>query len=258
MFKQVRIAILLYVLAFVAVADYLASTRTTDWDATLWVDVYPINASGSARVEEYIAGLADVDFDAIERFLAREAGRHDIGLTEPFRIGLAEPIQAEIPELAADASMIDALLWSLRMRWFATRVRIRSERPGPDIQLFAVFHDESQVAILDRSAALERGLIAVANVFASTAAKGSNQVVMAHELLHTLGASDKYVLGTNLPMFPQGYANPSARPLHPQRKAELMAGRIPIDADTAEIPGNLDEVLVGPETALEIGWLRLD
>jgi hypothetical protein len=35
-----------------------------------------------------------------------------------------------------------------------------------------------------------------------------------------------------------------------------MAGRFAIDTRTFEIPHSLDEVLVGPATALEIRWTR--
>ena len=255
MFKKLRIVILLYILAFVAVSNFLASARSTDWNETLWVDVHPVNADGSDRVQAYIDGLTDADFDALEHYLATEARRYGIALDAPFRVELADQIDRRVPALPASATALDALLWSLKMRWFAMSVQWASERPTPDIRLFAIFHDENQAAVLDRSAALERGLIAVANLFASKSSRGSNQVVMAHELLHTLGASDKYQPGTNLPLFPIGYADRNAQPLYPQSRAELMAGRVPLDIESAEIPSNLSQTLVGPETALEIGWL---
>lgn len=255
MFRKLRILVLLYVLAFVAIGNFLASVRSTDWDATLWVDVYPVNGDGTDRVQAYIDDLTEADFDQMERYLATEARRFGVTLTEPFRVELAPQIHRRVPELAVDASPLDALLWSLQMRWFATRVQWSSDRPSPDIRLFAIFHDEAQATILDRSSALERGLIAVAHLFAGQSSRGANQVVMAHELLHTLGATDKYQPGTNLPIFPIGYADRDAEPLYPQSRAELMAGRIPVNADSAEIPSSLRQTLVGPETALEIGWL---
>ena len=254
MFRKLRVLVLLYILAFAAIGNFLASARSTDWNGTLWVDVYPINADGNDRVQTYVDGLTDADFDAIESYLAAEAQRHGVMLAEPFRIALAHQLDRRVPELPTDASVFDALLWSLRMRWFAARVQWASGRPSPDIQVFAIFHDETQAAVLDRSAALERGLIAVANVFAGRSSHGANQVVIAHELLHTLGATDKYEPSTNLPVYPIGYADRNAQPLFPQSRAELMAGRIPVDPDSAEIPSSLKQTMVGPETALEIGW----
>jgi hypothetical protein len=80
-------------------------------------------------------------------------------------------------------------------------------------------------------------------------------VVIAHELLHTLGASDKYDRGTGLPRVPEGLGDPGQKPLFPQDYGEIMAGRVAVGAREAEIPDGLDVMLVGPLTAREIGWL---
>ena len=142
------------------------------------------------------------------------------------------------------------------MRWLAFKIGWHSAGPRPDIIAFAAYHDSAESAVLDRSTALRRGLIVVANLFAGRDAHGSNQLVLAHELLHTLGATDKYSPASNLPQFPDGFAEPNAKPVLPQSKAELMAGRIPLDERRAEIPKNLRSVVVGPLTAKEIGWIR--
>ncbi len=94
------------------------------------------------------------------------------------------------------------------------------------------------------------------NAFASRAQQGSNNVVIAHELLHTFGASDKYDAATNMPSFPDGFAEPDANPRYPQRMAEIMAGRIPISPTFAETPRSLDEVVIGAATAREISWRK--
>jgi len=234
MFKRIRVAILLYILAFIALGNFLAAARSTDWDETL---------------QAYVDGLTTADFEKIEAYFSTEARRYGVRLDQPFRLELGD-----IPQLASTPSMLDTLLWSLKMRWSASHIDSGSDRPDPDIKLFALYHEESAGAVLDRSTALERGLIAVAELFAGHSSTGANQIVMAHELLHTLGATDKYDLGTNLPIYPHGYANPEAHPLYPQRSAELMAGRVPLDERTAEIPSGLQLTVVGPETAAEIGW----
>lgn len=255
MIKRLRLAVLVYLLLFVALGNYLTAARSTDWDAPLWVDVYPINGDGSARTQQFIDNLPETEFSGIEGFFSKEAKRYGVALDMPFRLELAPQITREIPELPAGASTPQALLWSLKVRWLAGQVERESNRPDPDIQLFAVYHDDAQAQQVDRSAALEKGLVAVANVFAGRANRGSNQVVMAHELLHTLGATDKYDPATNTPLFPLGYAAPDAKPLHPQRNAEIMAGRIALDEDEAEIPSSLASVVVGRATAMEIGWV---
>ena len=142
------------------------------------------------------------------------------------------------------------------MRWLATRLSWRAG-PSGDIVVFAVFHEPTAGVALDRSTALDKGLIAVANLFADRDATATNQIVLAHELLHTVRATDKYSLTSNTPSYPDGYAAPDARPLLPQTKAELMAGRIALDQQRAEMPADLRQVVIGPATAREIGWQNL-
>jgi hypothetical protein len=97
-------------------------------------------------------------------------------------------------------------------------------------------------------------MIGVVNAFASPRQAGSNKVIIAHELLHTLGASDKYDPATGQPIYPGGYAKPDANPTLPQELAELMGGRVPISTLESRIPRSLDEVIIGPATGQEIRW----
>jgi hypothetical protein len=256
MFKRLRVAFLLYVLLFVAAAQFFAARRSTDWDDTLWVDVYPINGDGRESTQQYVDNLDTAELTGIEQFFTAEAKRYGVAPSPPFRLGLAPQYRDPLPDLARASSPIATIWWSLKMRWLAAKLDWLSSRPSPDIMVFAVFHEAAESAVLDRSTALQKGLIAVTNLFADRSARGSNQVVLAHELLHTLGATDKYAGPANLPRYPEGFADPSASPSLPQSKAELMAGRIPIDESRAEIPAGLRQVVIGPMTATEIGWLR--
>lgn len=256
MFKRVRIAVLLYVLLFVAAAQFFAARHARNWDAPLWVDLYLVDGDGKPATRRYLQELDRADFEETEAFFAREAQRFELGLAQPFRLRVMGEYEAPLPGLAPDAGALGILEWSLRMRWLAMRLEWQDRGPSGDIVAFAVFHDAAESLALDRSTALEKGLIAVVNLFANREARGTNQLVLAHELLHTLGATDKYSAASNAPTFPDGYAAPEARPLLPQKKAELMAGRIPIDTVTAEIPASLRQVVIGPATAREIGWQR--
>ena len=80
--------------------------------------------------------------------------------------------------------------------------------------------------------------------------------MLAHELLHAFGASDKYDLATGQPIYPAGYAYPNQQPLFPQAKAELMAGHIPTSQTQSKMPESIDETLVNEITAIEIGWKK--
>jgi hypothetical protein len=256
MFKRLRIAVLLYVLLFVSAAQFLTARRSTDWDAPLWVDIYTATGDGSSTTRQYLDNLEPAEFGTVEAFFATEAQRHGITLEQPFRLRVIAEHEEKLPALRIDSGPLGTLWWSLRMRWLAARLQWQNNGPSGDIVVFAVYHEPAEQMALDRSTALEKGQIAVAHLFADRRARGANSMVLAHELLHTLGATDKYAAGSNMPRFPDGYATPDASPLLPQAKAELMAGRIPLDEDRAVIPDSLRQVLIGPTTAQEIGWSR--
>jgi hypothetical protein len=80
-----------------------------------------------------------------------------------------------------------------------------------------------------------------------------NLAEITHELMHTFGAKDRY--DGRATVFPGGYAEPFKSPLLPQRFAEVMAGEIPLAPNRLRPVRGLDELRVGHETALEIGWL---
>lgn len=256
MFKRLRIAVLLYVLLFVAAGQFFMARHTTDWDAPLWVDIYTVAGDPDAATRRYLDGLRSAEFADAEAFLAREAKRYGVTLDQPFKFRIIGEHGEALPQLGADAGRLGILWWSLRMRWLAMHLQWQSDGPSGDIVVFAVFHEPADGAALDRSTALHKGLIAVAHLFADQTARATNQIVLAHELLHTLRATDKYSPTSNAPLYPDGYAAPEARPLLPQTKAELMAGRIPLDEQHADMPTHLREVVIGPVTAREIGWQR--
>ena len=256
MFKRFRIAILLYILLFVALGEFLASRRATDWDNTLWVDIYTMNGSGSEATQSYIDALEPDAFAGIETFFEQQAKHYGQRLDQPFKVRVVGQLDDGLPRVPDGGSTLSAITWSLKMRWFVSRLHWTSNGPTPDITVFAVYHDAADGIALDRSTALRKGMIAVANLYASRRAAGSNRMVVAHEILHTLGASDKYDLATGAPNFPNGFADAARDPLYPQSRAELMAGRIPLDPHDFKTPSSLNEVLVGSLTAMEIGWIE--
>jgi hypothetical protein len=77
--------------------------------------------------------------------------------------------------------------------------------------------------------------------------------VVAHEALHCLGATDKYdEAGRAVP--PGGLADPDLSPVYPQRRAEIMAGEVPLAPGRGRLPVHAGEIGIGPATAAEIGW----
>jgi hypothetical protein len=252
----IRLALLLGVLAFVALGAWLDRRRSTDWDGTLRVTVYPIAVSADETTRNYAADLTDEDFDGLEDFFAEEAAAHGVALEDAVRVRASRAAPGLPPLPAADAGVLGIAAWSLRFRYWAWRVAANDPLPPPDVQVFALYHPPEGRAALPDSLGLSKGLIAIAHLFADPDAAGSNLVVLAHELLHTLGATDKYDAATLQPMAPDGLAEPDLSPTYPQQYAEVMGGRIALSARKAAMPEDLSQVLVGPVTAREIGWTR--
>jgi len=253
MFKAIRIAVLLLILFFVSLSTWLNKARSTDWNNSLWVKVYPINADGSDTSRDYIGSLELEDFAPIESFIAREVEKHGRSVSRPVRMELGREIREQPPSLGENPGVLDIMWWSLKIRWWAGDVAGPQDRPDPDVRIFVRYHTPSENFVLENSVGLQKGMVGVVNTHAGRRNAGLNNVVIAHEFLHTLGATDKYEPGTGQPEYPLGYAEPDLKPLHPQRKAEVMGGRIAMASDNAVTPRSLKSVVIGATTAAEIG-----
>jgi hypothetical protein len=252
MWRRIRITILLTILVFVALGTWADRSRTTDWDATLWVGVFPVNADGLESTEAYISQLEAGDFQDVEAFFSREAAAWGVDLERPVHVVLYPAVDDPPPALSPEAGLPGRMLWSLRARWYSWW---EAGDQLADIRVFVMFHDPGHTDAVPHSLGLQKGLLGIVHAYADPGYDATNTVVLAHEVLHTLGATDKYDPASLQPLFPQGYAEPDADPLHPQRFAEIMAGRIPVSADEAGMPAGLPQVVVGPETAREINWI---
>lgn len=256
MFKKIRIALLLYILLMVGVGAWLTAARSTDWDDTLWVTVYPINGDGSEAATQYIASLNEDTFTDIEVFMQREGERFGVALARPVNMKLGAILSEAPPAPPRGGNTLQIAWWSLKLRYWAYRVDSNHGRWPADIQVFVLYYDPATHARVADSLGLQKGLIGVVHAFASRRMTGSNNVVVAHELLHTLGAMDKYDPRTNQPIYPDGYAEPERVPVLPQRKAEIMAGKIPRSEIDAETPDDLSRAIIGALTAREINWSK--
>lgn len=251
MFRKLRIALLLFVLATVALGTWRAKARATDWRSSLLVAVYPIAADDSPVARDYIATLSDESFEDIEAWIEAEARRYGIDVLRPVDISLAPRVDSIPPSPPRGGAGLNVGWWSLQFRYWSWR-NAPDHRPVPQVKLYVVFHDPAKSYAVPHSLGLEKGMIGVVHAFASRLQAAQNNVVIAHELLHALGATDKYDPSSNLPLHPDGYAEPDRRPLLPQSQAEIMAGRTPISISEAAMPDSVFDTLIGPATAAEI------
>jgi len=252
-FKLLRILILLLVLLVVALSTWQDRYRSTRWREPLYVAIYPIAADESPVTLRYVAALDAERFKPIDRFFMREAERYRLNAPEPVKTRLRSELHDRPPQRAPGAGVLATAWWSLRLRLWAWRASGHVNEPE-DIRMFVLYHDPALTPQVPHSLGLTKGLIGVVYAFAAPEMSGENDVVIAHELLHTVGASDKYLPGTDAPRFPDGYGDPDQVPLYPQQFAEIMAGRKMLSAQRWRQAESLDEVLIGPATALEIRW----
>ena len=140
MFKTIRISILLLILFVVSVSTWLTQSRSTDWNNSLWVKVYPINADGSDDSARYIQTLKIEDFAAIEKFVAREIGRYGHTISRPVRVELGRLIAEQPPSLGESPNVLSIMWWSMKLRLWAGSVTDDQDHPDPDVRIFVRYH----------------------------------------------------------------------------------------------------------------------
>lgn len=252
--SKIRVMLLLAFLAFSLLYSGYQLTYSRNWGAPLDVVIYPIAADEKTDVQDYIDGLSARNFMPIDQWMSRQAKAHGLPNPQPVKTRLGPQIHDLPPAFPQDPAAWSVLLWGLRMRfWSAFTDHNDPELSWRSVKIYVVYHRGEPNKALPHSLGLQKGLIGLVHAFATRVQTAQNNVVIAHELLHTVGATDKYdEYGS--PIYPIGYANPNRQPLHPQRSAEIMAGRIPVTRYNSVMAHSLRSSTIGPLTAQEINW----
>jgi hypothetical protein len=250
-FRRIRILLLLGLLAAALGFTWLEQFMARGWQAPLEVEVIPVNGDGSPEAAEAIRGLKASDFDDINAFLEREIARYGVKQSSVIEIKLLPEIKEKPPSPPRDGGMLKVVFWSLQLRWWAYRQTNALLPQLGTVKLFVLYHAPQDGVALEHSLGLQKGLIGVVHAFADPGQARQNHVVIAHELLHTLGATDKYD-AEGKPTYPQGYAEPELPQRMPRRQAEIMAGRLVNSAGNLVMPPGLEQCVIGALTAHEI------
>jgi hypothetical protein len=255
-FKIIRILILLAVFAGVAFYGKNQKLKSRSWTEPLSVVIYRINGDNNSQaVNDYIHELDDGVFEPIDRFFQQQSEKYKLIAKQPTQTRMGAVLSALPPAAPLPEEGYAAIIWwGLKFRYWTYK-----NTPDPDsnmrrIRVFVLYHEAIPGRSLQHSLGLDKGLTAVVHAFASIDQDQQNNIVIAHELLHTVGATDKYDADNNA-LFPIGYADPDQSPLYPQAKAEIMVGRIPLSAGSVRMAASLDECVIGEQTAKEINWL---
>ena len=255
MFRFIRIAVLLTILLVVAGNQFLTGSRFSSWEKPLWITIYPVLADPGVDIRRYAENLKPDSFREIGVFIKQQAARYGRKLENPVVIQVARPLTNLPPELPAENSGLSVALWSLKMRWWSFRNGGQDGLAPDDIRMFVLYQKRKPNGLLERSVGIQNGSYGVVNAVASRQMTARNRIVITHELLHILGATDKYDLSTGQPFAPDGLANPEQSPLYPQNRAEIMGGRIATSATRWRRPATLKSCVIGAKTAAEISWL---
>ncbi len=253
-FKIFRILLLLAILAATAFYTKAQRLSSTGWLEPLEIIIYPINADGKESTARYINQLKEGDFQSIDRFTAKQSKKYDILTKKPTITRLGNTVTKLPPKAPTpNDSALSNILWSMKFRLWAWQETPDDLSNKHRARMFVLYHTLTEGQRLEHSYGLNKGLLGLVNAFASKEQTAQNSIVITHEFFHTVGATDKYGPNGN-PVFPEGYASLENQ-RYPQRRAEIMAGRIPISEGHSRMADSLRQCVVGKKTAQEINWL---
>jgi hypothetical protein len=252
--SRLRVAFLLFALAVAAAWAYArlsARAERKGWERTVEVVVYVLGTAEPRSMDELRQSLS-----RLSSRLAEDRAAYGPG-PPPFRFDAVGPITPDRypPGDSPGASFLDRFAYEVSL-WQAERA-VRAVAPEPDPHAYDVRVYLVLVPATDRSFA-EGVAEAGGEVAVVHAALGEDALLaataVAHEALHTVGATDKYDPAGHA-IAPAGLYEPNRDPPFPQARAEIMVGELPLAPGKGRLPESAAELGVGPETAREIGWI---
>lgn len=258
----VRVSVLLailFVVGLYAIQDYRSRNARRDWESTVDVAIVLVHVAADTPVEASAVQSLRDRTAALEDRLAVEYARHRLSATmRPFHFRVVGPVDvAEPPPTPASDGPADlakqALALSAWLRDVDPRVGIDAKLYDSRIYVAARRPDSPEHTAVEGQSE-QGGRIGMVRVELDASMVDFTFFVVTHELMHTLGATDKYGPDGRA-LLPIGLAEPERQPLYPQRFVEVMARNRPLSATREAIPETLDELAVGPLTAKEIGWV---
>ena len=254
LFKVMRITALLSVLFVIVASSWMTEKQMAAWDRPILVTVYPIAADDKAATLEFARTIDTDSFREVNRFFELQSNPYGFTVTPAFRFQVAAPSTDRPPPVPEQFNTAAIGWWSLKMRWWTWMEELGDGLIGPDIQMFMLLHTLGGATEVGISVGMRKGRYGLVKAYASEASRETNLVVFTHEMLHVLGATDKYVLSTGDPIYPDGFADPDRKPLFPQVRAEIMGGGIPLNTFSSAMPESLAQCKIGRLTAQEIGF----
>jgi len=256
-FFQIRVTVLLAILAAVLIWGYRDIARRkarTTWQRRLDVAIVLVAREAlDAGAEQRLRA----EIPALEDRLAAEFARWRATTFRPFKFDFYGPVQASgAPPATPGDGVLELARYTFEL-WRYLRdiddaAGLRASSVDSAIYVVAR-RPKSQSRTFVEGTSQEGGKVGLVEVELDDTISDFALFVAAHELMHTLGASDKYDEGGHT-LVPSGLPEPDKTPLYPQRYAEVMARNVALGASEERPPRSLDELAVGAATAAEIGW----
>lgn len=254
-FQHLRVAVLLVGLCTALVWGWSVQRQRdvrTTWTRPLRVAVVLLGEDDGAA-----QALRD-SLPRMEAWFAREHLRYrPEGLKQPVQFQAFGPIRPQAPLPWPDAA---ASGWLARLR-YARTLQGALEPLDATVDLEPRAYDARLYVVVEAGASgtFAEGIGASGGELGLVQARVQGEdttlalAALAHELLHCLGATDKYDAQGHA-LLPQGLVDPEHAPLLPQQQAEVMVGEVPLEAGAGRLPDSLEELAVGPVTAAEVRW----
>lgn len=253
--------VVLFVVALYAAHDVYERRSRNQWDRTLRVAIVVLELD---PVAESALSALGARLPALEARLFAELRRYRSDAPMPFRFELFGPIRVNVPPPEPkNEGIVELFSHSFKLWRYIRAIDDEAAARSPSYDP-AAFDSRVYVTVrlpstpntrLIEGMSQQNGRIGTVSVELANDMVDLALFVAAHELFHTLGASDKYDANGKI-LVPSGLAEPAKMPLYPQRYAEIMARHRPVSPAEDVIPDSLDELAVGRDTALEIGWLE--
>jgi hypothetical protein len=258
-FKAVRVALLLMVLAGVTAWGLLKAAERRarrEWVRKVPVDIVLLQRAG---VPPQTSVLLHEALPRLDHALTAEFGRYRRTAERPFSFTLQGPVPIlkGPPDPPEEDGWVARTYYYLQLRRYLTRLH---EQGGvylrPDaIRLYVVLEPVRRRMRFVEGFGASGGDLGVVRAAVDSGTVDQALMAMGHELLHCLGATDKYD-GEGHAVEPEGLAEPQRVPPYPQAYAEIMVGEVPLQPGRGRLVESLAEMRIGPATALEIGWIK--
>jgi hypothetical protein len=250
------VAVLLCCLAAVgvwALRTVRGREARTSWDRTLVVDVVLVS---QAPLEAPVVSAWREGLVSLERWFASEGSRHGLGLPMPVRFTLSKTARVDaLPQPpGASESWLDAQRKSWALHEGLVALADSTEARTADVHVVVALAETGATRLVE-GVGEGGGSYGLVHGLAGETELGLELAALAHEVLHCLGAKDRYDAEGHA-TDPEGFAEPALVPRFPQHYAEVMCGEIPDGPGKGHVPTKLSEVRVGEVTARDVKWVK--